>query len=65
MIKKAMENWGLVTYRETDLLFNPARDTISNKRRIALVISHELAHQWVMTSYIIVIMFNKKLIKNI
>jgi aminopeptidase N len=42
-----MENWGLVTYRETDLLFNPLRDQITNKRRISTVVSHELAHQWV------------------
>ena len=42
-----MENWGLITYRETDLLYNPTRDQISNKRRVSLVISHELAHQWV------------------
>lgn len=42
-----MENWGLVTYREQDLLFNVNRDSISNKQRVSLVISHELAHQWV------------------
>lgn len=42
-----MENWGLVTYREVDLLYNPSRDQLSNKRRISSVISHELAHQWV------------------
>lgn len=41
-----MENWGLVTYRETALLYNPKTDTIGNKRRVSLVVSHELAHQW-------------------
>lgn len=42
-----MENWGLITYRETDLLYSPTRDLESNKRRVSLVVSHELAHQWV------------------
>ena len=41
-----MENWGLVTYRESSLFYNPAIDSIENKRRVAKVISHELAHQW-------------------
>ncbi|KAM4677163.1 aminopeptidase N isoform 1-T2 [Discoglossus pictus] len=42
----AMENWGLVTYRETALLFDPAVSSIGNKERVATVIAHELAHQW-------------------
>merc|ERR1719414_2594063 len=42
----AMENWGLITYRETALLFKPGVSAIGNKQRIAVVISHELAHQW-------------------
>jgi aminopeptidase N len=42
-----MENWGLITYREDSLLYNEARDQLSNKRRVSNVISHELAHQWV------------------
>ncbi|CAF0711353.1 unnamed protein product [Brachionus calyciflorus] len=42
----AMENWGLVIYRENQLLYNPTRDTISDKRRVSVVVSHELAHQW-------------------
>jgi len=42
----AMENWGLITYRETSLLFKPGVSAASNLQRIALVISHELAHQW-------------------
>lgn len=42
----AMENWGLITYRETALLYKPGVSALSYKQRIAVVISHELAHQW-------------------
>ncbi|KAM4744490.1 aminopeptidase N-like [Anableps anableps] len=42
----AMENWGLVTYRETALLYDPLLSSIGNKERVATVISHELAHMW-------------------
>ncbi|MBS7346158.1 MAG: hypothetical protein KIG14_00390, partial [Candidatus Sacchiramonaceae bacterium] len=41
----AMENWGLITYRETAMLAN-AKSSLSSKRQIALVIAHETAHQW-------------------
>ncbi|KAM7330616.1 hypothetical protein ACRRTK_009805 [Alexandromys fortis] len=42
----AMENWGLVTYRENALLFDPLDSSIGNKERVVTVIAHELAHQW-------------------
>lgn len=42
----AMENWGLITYRETALLADPATTTVASKHYIATVISHELSHQW-------------------
>ncbi|KAM7423677.1 hypothetical protein PAMA_000167 [Pampus argenteus] len=42
----AMENWGLITYRETALLYDPIISSTGNKQRIASVISHELAHMW-------------------
>ncbi|KAG8193545.1 hypothetical protein JTE90_003754, partial [Oedothorax gibbosus] len=42
----AMENWGLITYRETASLYDPRYSSASNKQRVATVISHELAHQW-------------------
>lgn len=39
-----MENWGLVTYRETALLYDPAISSTGNKERVVTVIAHELAH---------------------
>lgn len=42
----AMENWGLITYRETDLLFDPHTSSSANRQRVTVVIAHELAHQW-------------------
>ena len=41
-----MENWGLILYRETALLYNENKDTYSNKARVNTVVAHELAHQW-------------------
>ncbi|GBO12741.1 Aminopeptidase N [Araneus ventricosus] len=41
----AMENWGLITYRETALLYDTRYSSASNMQRVATVISHELAHQ--------------------
>lgn len=40
-----MENWGLTTYRETALLYDPDRSSPSDKLAITKVIAHELAHQ--------------------
>uniref|UniRef100_A0A8C1RK08 Aminopeptidase n=1 Tax=Cyprinus carpio TaxID=7962 RepID=A0A8C1RK08_CYPCA len=42
----AMENWGLITYRETNLLFDEKESSSVNKQRVASVIAHELVHQW-------------------
>ncbi|TSO26934.1 M1 family metallopeptidase [Lactobacillus sp. LL6] len=42
----AMENWGLITYREAYLLLDPDNTTLENKKLVATVITHELAHQW-------------------
>lgn len=42
----AMENWGLITYREIALLADPKSTSIASKRYIATVIAHELSHQW-------------------
>ncbi len=42
----AMENWGLVTYREAYLLLDPDNTSLEMKQQVATVIAHELAHQW-------------------
>ena len=41
----AMENWGLVTYREVDVLIDEHASS-RQKQRVASVVIHELAHQW-------------------
>ncbi|XP_043064908.1 aminopeptidase N-like [Drosophila ficusphila] len=42
----AMENWGLVSYTETSLLYSPEHSTQIDKLRITNIVAHELAHQW-------------------
>ncbi|WP_313629308.1 M1 family metallopeptidase [Enterococcus italicus] len=42
----AMENWGLITYREAYLLLDPDNTSLTTKRAVATVIAHEVAHQW-------------------
>ena len=45
-VSGAMEHWGLITYRETSLLYDEQSSSNANKQRVASVISHELAHMW-------------------
>lgn len=42
----AMENWGLITYRMTSILYDPAISSTKNQQWVAVVVAHELAHQW-------------------
>ncbi|KAL4649248.1 hypothetical protein ACB092_01G001700 [Castanea dentata] len=42
----AMENYGLVTFRETALLYDDQHSAATNKQRVVIVVAHELAHQW-------------------
>ncbi|HSX44776.1 MAG TPA: M1 family metallopeptidase [Candidatus Saccharimonadales bacterium] len=42
----AMENWGLITFREHALLVDPANTSVGSKQYVAMVVAHELAHQW-------------------
>lgn len=41
----AMENWGLITYREIYLLVDK-NSTAASRQQVTLVVAHELAHQW-------------------
>ncbi len=36
----------LITYRETALLIDPKFSSMDTKQRVAIVVAHELAHQW-------------------
>ncbi|MCH7483103.1 MAG: M1 family metallopeptidase [Chloroflexi bacterium] len=42
----AMENWGVITYRETALLFDPENSAAHARQRILEVVAHEMAHMW-------------------
>ena len=41
-----MENWGLITYRETALLVDEKESLAASRQRVAIVVCDELAHQW-------------------
>ena len=41
-----MEQWGLITYRETSLLFDSVNGATSSKQSKTSTISHEYVHQW-------------------
>ncbi|CAB0040966.1 unnamed protein product [Trichogramma brassicae] len=45
-VSGAMENWGMVTYRESRLLYDEKTTSIANKQDIIHVIAHEFAHMW-------------------
>jgi aminopeptidase N len=42
----AMEDWGLISYVEDTLLFDPARSDANRQRTIFAFVAHEIAHQW-------------------
>ncbi|XP_067941427.1 aminopeptidase N-like isoform X2 [Watersipora subatra] len=42
----AMENWGLITFRESALLYDPSSSSSNQQQYVTYVIAHELAHQW-------------------
>ncbi len=42
----AMENFGAITYRETAILIDPQLSSDAQKANVAMVIAHEMAHQW-------------------
>jgi aminopeptidase N len=42
----AMENWGLITFREQVMLVDPVNTSLNIKQYVAQVVAHELTHQW-------------------
>ncbi|KAF7843543.1 aminopeptidase M1-like isoform X1 [Senna tora] len=42
----AMENYGLIIYRENELLYHDLHSTVAKKQIITIVTAHEVAHQW-------------------
>lgn len=42
----AMENWGCITFREQTMLVDPDNTALVSKQYVAMVVAHELAHQW-------------------
>jgi aminopeptidase N len=42
----AMENWGCITFREHALIVDPSNTSLPTKQYVAMVVAHELAHQW-------------------
>ncbi|KYM94195.1 Aminopeptidase N [Cyphomyrmex costatus] len=41
-----MENWGLITYHESEITYDDNSDSVYQKTQAALIVAHELAHQW-------------------
>lgn len=42
----AMENWGLVMFRSTALLFDPLKSNLLYQKQVSYVVCHEIAHSW-------------------
>uniref|UniRef100_A0A182M616 Aminopeptidase n=1 Tax=Anopheles culicifacies TaxID=139723 RepID=A0A182M616_9DIPT len=42
----AMENWGLVTYQENAILFDPRTEGMEKRRNMVKLIAHEYTHQF-------------------
>ena len=42
----AMENWGLITYRESALLVDEKESSEAQKQWVTWVVGHEVSHQW-------------------
>ena len=41
----AMENWGLVTFRESAVLFDSSTGSVADRKLVTMIVDHELAHQ--------------------
>ncbi|XP_008550321.1 glutamyl aminopeptidase [Microplitis demolitor] len=45
-VSGAMENWGLITYREARVLYDDKTSSTEDKEGVVQVIAHEFAHMW-------------------
>ncbi|KAL8604516.1 hypothetical protein ACOMHN_015800 [Nucella lapillus] len=45
-VSGAMEHWGLITYREVNLLYDPLKASAASQQKVATVVAHEISHQW-------------------
>jgi hypothetical protein len=49
----ATEHWGLITYRESRLLYDPNQVGDYDKQRVATIVSHELLHNVSITAFLL------------
>jgi glutamyl aminopeptidase len=45
-VSGAMEHWGLITFRETNMLVDEKTSAVSSLQQVGMVVAHELAHMW-------------------
>nr|CAD7197814.1 unnamed protein product [Timema douglasi] len=45
-ISDALENWGLISFGEKYLLYQPGVSSSNSQQKIATILGHELAHNW-------------------
>lgn len=45
-VSGAMENWGLLTYKERNVLYDEELSTTASQQSVINIISHEITHQW-------------------
>jgi len=53
----AMENWGLITYMENAMLYQPGVSSEADRQWVNVVIAHELAHQVITLACLFVCLF--------
>ncbi|CAH1403557.1 unnamed protein product [Nezara viridula] len=42
----AMENWEIITFRESALLYNNLTSSVNDKQLTLMIVAHELVHHW-------------------
>ena len=42
----AMEDWGLISFAETAVLFDPSKSSVQRRHQVFSTVAHEVAHQW-------------------